>query len=496
MIPQLFNSNETTFSSTNKVADLTECISCLVTEERNGMFELECEYAPGTTASLIDIGMIILAKPQPGEATTQPFRIYKIEKDINGKLLINAAHIFYDTNRFIVRPTDIINPLPNLALGLSWLKNAHVEGIGDMSNFNLTADYESTADMNIAVPGGVWSYMHGRENSIIDVYGGEWKYDRFTATLMRNRGTESTEVIRYGKNLLDYTNELDASGEYNAVVGYANLQENDTYSTACLWSDKKVKSGTAGDKVIAVDFTDKFQEMPTFAQLNSLAQAYANEGGFPAESITIDYLQIQSEQLGLIELCDTVAVIDRDGTTFSVKCTKTVYDVLRDRWDSLEFGKPGDITNTLESIISSQATQASLPISQQGKQITTLTNAIPIIGSYRYAGLINFGSFSVDGANMATRLQAVWDDIVSTLSSIVGANYCAFDGYISFSAYGSYSAIGSCHMHGLIYCGNGNGHIEISQYLTPTQTASGGSPQHVWKNGTTFYKYKASMTAL
>ena len=43
MIPILFESTETLFS-TNGIGRLADAISCVVTEERNGMYELEMDY--------------------------------------------------------------------------------------------------------------------------------------------------------------------------------------------------------------------------------------------------------------------------------------------------------------------------------------------------------------------------------------------------------------------------------------------------------------------
>ena len=43
MIPLLFSENSTAFT-TNGIGRLADAISCVVTEERNGMYELEMEY--------------------------------------------------------------------------------------------------------------------------------------------------------------------------------------------------------------------------------------------------------------------------------------------------------------------------------------------------------------------------------------------------------------------------------------------------------------------
>ena len=55
MIPILFNKLETEFL-TNGLGRLSDCISCIVTEERNGIFECEFQY-PITGVHYSDIQM-------------------------------------------------------------------------------------------------------------------------------------------------------------------------------------------------------------------------------------------------------------------------------------------------------------------------------------------------------------------------------------------------------------------------------------------------------
>ena len=80
----------------NGVGVLRDAVSCTVTEERNGAFELEMVYPiTGQHYSSLALRGLILAKPNPyGEA--QYFRIYKISRPINGQVTVNAQHISYD----------------------------------------------------------------------------------------------------------------------------------------------------------------------------------------------------------------------------------------------------------------------------------------------------------------------------------------------------------------------------------------------------------------
>ena len=77
MIPILYDKSETTFS-TMGIGALADAISCTVTEERNGIFELSMTYpVGGPLFSDLVYDNIILAPPndQSNKNKWQPFRI-------------------------------------------------------------------------------------------------------------------------------------------------------------------------------------------------------------------------------------------------------------------------------------------------------------------------------------------------------------------------------------------------------------------------------------
>ena len=83
MIPILFESTATSFT-TNGIGRLSDAISCTVTEERNGPYELEMQYPiSGVHFHELQHSRIIYATPADGK-DAQPFRIYRIEKPLDG----------------------------------------------------------------------------------------------------------------------------------------------------------------------------------------------------------------------------------------------------------------------------------------------------------------------------------------------------------------------------------------------------------------------------
>ena len=73
MIPRLYESTETTFS-TFGICALAEAVSCLVTEERNGQYVLSMDYpTDGTFFDELKVDRIILAQAHENDTQAQPF---------------------------------------------------------------------------------------------------------------------------------------------------------------------------------------------------------------------------------------------------------------------------------------------------------------------------------------------------------------------------------------------------------------------------------------
>ena len=98
MKPILYPAGETQFKN-NGLGRLSEATKCLVTEERNGQYELEMQYpVTGRHYKEIIEERIIAARHDDSD-DVQPFRIYKITRPMNGIVkkifLINIYIIKY-----------------------------------------------------------------------------------------------------------------------------------------------------------------------------------------------------------------------------------------------------------------------------------------------------------------------------------------------------------------------------------------------------------------
>lgn len=351
MKPILFPSTATEFK-TQGLGVLTDAISCTVTEERNGAFELTMQY-PDTGVHFGEITdrCIIYAIPSPYRAP-QPFRIYRITRPMDGIIMVYAQHITYDLSGVPLNPFTAINA-PDALSKLSL--NAAVD-----SPFTFWTDKPTVASFAVSTPSSTRSVLGGSSGSILDVYGGEYEWDGFTVRLYGHRGYDNGVVISYGKNLTDIEQDRNISNVATGIYPYWTNAEG-----ALVTCDPKIVNapGTYDfTRVVPVDFSNDFETQPTPEQLQARAGKYVedNKIGIPKTSITASFVQLEQfpeyEDLALLEkcdLCDTVMIrYPQLGVEAKAEIVKIETDVLLERYNSVEIG---DVrTNIADTIVGQQ----------------------------------------------------------------------------------------------------------------------------------------------
>lgn len=344
MKPILFDKTATSFNS-NGLGTLN-FISCEVTEERNGQFELEAEITEEELhAAEIDNDSIIVSKYADG-SSKQPFRVYNIRKKSNGRFEILAQHISYDMNKITTMPISITGSDQACALSLAGIKS---NAIGSCP-FNFSTDVHTVASFGYTTPMQVRSLLGGVRGSILDQFGGEYEWDNYNVKLWANRGvTVPTVSLRYGKNIKDLDQEKNISDVITGVVPFWTDSEGKNLMTL---TEKVVTSQYASSypiqRTVTLDLSDQYEEKPTETQMRTTAQAYVNQAGLgiPKVSIKVSFVQLwQTEEyadiapLERVKLCDRVKVeFEKLGISTTAKVVKTVYDVLNDRYSSIEIG--------------------------------------------------------------------------------------------------------------------------------------------------------------
>lgn len=363
MIPVLFEPFETGFTS-NGVGRLSDCVSCTVTEERNGEYECEFEY-PITGihyADIVEGRLILVDHDETGDL--QPFEIYRHSAPIDGIVTYNARHISYRLANVILKPMTASS-------AASCMAKFETEALTEQP-FEFWTDIATEASFKLTHPASVRSMLGGTEGSVLDVYGGEYEFDRFTVKLHAARGADNNVEIRYAKNLSDLEQELDVSNNYTAIIPYwVNSETGESVYGRTIagrggirytapWtneSDTHITDENGEDvtfayypvKPVAMDFTSQFQNQPSAAQLEQAASAYlkANKPWIPKENIEVDFVALwQTEEykniapLERVKLCDTVRIIYTAlGVDAKAKVIKTEWNALTEKYNKIELGE-------------------------------------------------------------------------------------------------------------------------------------------------------------
>lgn len=336
MIPILYNTDETDFVS-NGLCRLTDAVSCIVTEERNGIYECDLEYPlSGAHFDQIIIGRIIGVTHDESE-DVQPFDIVSYTRPIQGVVTFHAVHISYRQSYLVARGTNI----NSLSAALNMLRNAT-----PTNPFTYTTDKTSSAYLGSAdgIPKTVRQYLGGVEGSILDAYGGEYEWDKFEVKLLEARGELKAFKIRSGVNMLEYEDNTDSQGVYSSAIGYWTNGEKTVVGARV---DSGNSTPTGRGETIPLDLSEKFETAPTAAQLNAAAVSYMNNNQtyLAGNSIKVEFARLQElespnfRQLYSCKLCDMITVVFPDYKTNGLfKIVKTEWDALSDRYKSMELG--------------------------------------------------------------------------------------------------------------------------------------------------------------
>ena len=348
--PILFPSTERDFI-TQGLGVLTDALSCQVTEERNGQFELTMVYpVTGIHYAEISKGCLILAAPNPADPW-QPFRIYRITRPMRGKVTIYGEHISYDLNGASILPFVAFSPQE----ACEQLSKQELAAHG----FTFTSDIYSERSLTVKTPASIRSILGGRSGSMLDVYHGEYRFDRFTVALLASRGEDRGATIRYGKNLTDITQDENIADMYTHVFPFWSKADEDKVIYLPEYVIP-VPGEFDHQRNYHLDLSTEFEEEPTEDEIRAATESYIKSAnlGVPKVSITASFVQLEQAieykdllPVELVRLCDTVHVYyEALGVNTAAKVIKTVYDVLLDRYDHVEIGDPKySLADTLSS---------------------------------------------------------------------------------------------------------------------------------------------------
>ena len=409
MIPILFAPSATSFS-TNGIGRLSDMISCEVTEERNGVYELTATIGTDSKHySDIVHSAIIGVIPHDG-GNVQAFRIYKISKPIGGIITINAQHISYELSHIPTRPFTAAN----VGAALAGLKSNSMQA----NPFTFWTDKSTIANYKQAKPESIRARLGGQQGSILDVYGGEYEFDNYTVKLWNNRGSDRAVTLRYGKNITDIKQEENIQNTITGIVPYWCGGDDEV-----VYYNGIVEASTAANfpyrRSVPYDFSGDFQSAPTAEQLRQRAERYIirNSIGIPAVSIKVSFVALwQTEEykdiapLQRVNLCDWVTIqFERLGISAKAKVIKTVYDVLTERYKSIELGEARSDFASYVVGLSAQTAQNAEAVSTNKNYVMTQIDQKLIAFEDVMNEAIEDATDQIRGANggnIVTRLDA------------------------------------------------------------------------------------------
>lgn len=340
MIPILYKPDAKT-----KIGWLAEASDCQCTEERNGVFELEFQYPMlGRYAADLVIDRYVKAKPN-ASAANQFFHIRKVSKPINGMFTVSCEHISYALSGY---PVPTVSASGNAQVAINAILTAAKNQLGKDTGFSVaTTDIilsSSIALTNVSARAA----LGGVSGSVLDVYGGEYEFDNHTIKLHKARGKDRGVRIAYGRNMTELKCDIDMDSAYTGIYGYVKNDNVDLHSYKAVTNSSGINA-----KTLIRDFSSDFSggdSKITQSGLDSAVAAYAaaNDINSPTVSMTVSFVDLsQSPEyasfsaLESVSLCDTVQIYHKDlNINIKAKVIKTVYDVLRERYTSIDLGSP------------------------------------------------------------------------------------------------------------------------------------------------------------
>lgn len=346
--PKLYNSNETNFNH-NGIGVLKDVISPKVIIEHNGMFE--CEFTYTVNSFLFDkitYGSIIKINASK-KLKNQLFRIYKISKEINGKVKFYAQHITYDLLSNFVKEVNLTNTTCNIAL------NTLLSSTVFNHKFTAISDITHTANYNIKRVNPL-NAIAGSEGSIIDTFGNGCKLirDNFNIKVMQNYGYDNNVLISYGKNITSFNSDGDLNKVVTGIYPYAIMQNgidsNTNLNDEIIELPEQILYSSNVNKfyqpfIKPVDLSG--DDVTNISQLRKKSEQYLKTiNDDLKENYKISFLDSSStsnydgwEQLESLDLYDMAIIRDfRFNINYKVKIIKTVFLPLLDRYENMELG--------------------------------------------------------------------------------------------------------------------------------------------------------------
>lgn len=419
MIPILFDGASSSFE-TNGLGHLTDTISCKVTEERNGIFELTMEYpVTGIHYQDIDLTKLILVQASQDTTNRQAFEIYEIKEPINGVVSINARHISYRLNYIPVKPFT--------ASGITATISGLASNSMETNPFSVVTDITNeTSTYNQIEPKSFRSCLGGSESSLLDVFAGsgtgEYLWDNFTVRFLLHRGADRGMLLRYAVNITDLQNDKSSEDLITGAIAWWHDADN----TIIEYGEAQYSPNVADypvHRTVLLDISTEMETQPTLSQLNEMAADYVATQGQVSQNIKVSFIDLydlEGKAKADVRLCDTVKVIYMPmGIETSKKVIKTVWNVLLNRYDQIELGTIKsslaqtivDNIGDIESIVRSNSRIISV-VQKVDREIGEVTTTISQVTEDIDGVKTSVSNLTQTAENLTSSVTAIEEDYV------------------------------------------------------------------------------------
>ncbi|WMI81854.1 phage tail spike protein [Anaerotignum sp. MB30-C6] len=341
---------------------------CTVTEELNGLYELEMEHPYDEQGKWkhIEKERIIFASTPRGR---QPFRIYHVNPKLDGGrfyIKVYAKHIFYDLLDNLCLSVNVTGT-PQVAL--SAIKGSLAYAVP----FVLSTDMTGTGTVKATRVNPITSLLNMDEDkdSFVKAFGGEILRDGFAVTMKTSIGEDRGVAIRYGKNLVGLEISEDVSEVATRIlpIGKDGLQgsyvdsqyiNNYVYPKIRILEDSQIET------------TPELQQ----AALNLLAEGV----DLPKVNIKADFHMLSKTEeykeyavLEEVQLGDVVTVSNvKMGFHKKAKVISYEWDCLLERYNRVELG---DFVADLTTSVTAGEKSLSTAVSAKSTASTAATDA-------------------------------------------------------------------------------------------------------------------------
>lgn len=369
MIPRLYVSNNSYGTSKTLLGNMDHTSKCVAKETLNGENQIELVTDINDfTNEYISVQKIIEVKPNP-QQDPQLYIIDKVERKINGKINISANHISSLCNQYITNgigsssTDDYQRTLSDVTPKEAWdIIMSNYMPVTSTIPFNFTSDITTTSDFSLGLvnPETIGNILGGTEGSFLDTWGGYYEYDNFNINLLKSRGVKQNYKLMYGHNISDATQTEDTEALYSHILPYGEVQDVATDSTITLYGSLVSIENTESKyrKLFLYDCSSKSKNLKVYStrtdehdagygydaakeEMTKYAATYAKKNTLGNIHVNIKVThRAELEEMSRFSIGDEVSVIlDSFGTATTARITEVEYDVLNERWNTLNVGE-------------------------------------------------------------------------------------------------------------------------------------------------------------